>query len=221
MCIDSKSGSFRLYVRPSEFRQRTLGGELFLKRSYGALILAGGLGRRMGGQNKALLRLENRTFLARLEDSLQSFDEKLISVQDASWIENTSFLPVRDQVSGRGPLEGLRCALNVCRSDALIVVPCDVPLFSADLARALISAGENFDAAVCRDRTGRLHPLCGMYSKSCLPVIEAMAVQGDFRIMNILDRVDSTILSLESAGICDALLTNINDPQSLEALNLN
>jgi len=34
-----------------------------LKHTYGALILAGGKGSRMGGQNKALLQLEPRTFL--------------------------------------------------------------------------------------------------------------------------------------------------------------
>lgn len=189
-----------------------------MARTYGALILAGGAARRMGGRNKALLQLEAQTFLARLEQSLSGFSEKLISVRDASWLENSTFTPVLDQINGRGPLEGLRCALNACRSDALIVVPCDVPLFSSELARALISAGENFDAAVCRDRSGRIHPLCGMYAKSCLPAIESMLAQENYRIMGILDRVRSTVLSLEDAKLPDTLLTNVNDPSSLEAL---
>lgn len=189
---------------------------IVMQRTYGALILAGGMGRRMGGKNKALLQLENRTFLSRIEDALCEFDEKLISVQDAAWLTESAFVPVADQVSGRGPLEGLRCALSVCRSDALIVVPCDVPFFPAELARALIAAGEHTDAVICRDRSGRLHPLCALYSKECLPVIEAMVASENFRIMGILDQVNSCILDLENIGLSDSVLTNINDLQALQ-----
>ena len=80
-----------------------------MKRTYGVLILAGGKGRRMGGANKALLQLQQQTFLSRLENALSDFDEKLISLQDASWLGDSPFLPVFDQVADRGPMEGLRC----------------------------------------------------------------------------------------------------------------
>lgn len=189
-----------------------------MKRTYGALILAGGAGRRMGGQNKALLRLEDRTFLSRLEEALSGFDEKLISVRDGSWLTNSTFSPVFDQVNDRGPLEGLRCALKLCRSDALVVVPCDVPLFSADLAKALIMADTGYDAVVCRDRAGHLHPLCGLYSKQCLPVIEELIAQENFRVSSVLNMVNSTILSLDPTNLSDALLTNVNIPETLDAL---
>lgn len=189
-----------------------------MKRTYGALILAGGMGRRMGGQNKALLQLDERTFLSRLEEALCDFDEKLISIRDASWVKESSFTPVPDQVAGRGPLEGLRCALSACQSDALVVVPCDVPFFSAELARALIAAGEHHDAVICKDRSGQLHPLCALYSKKCLPAIEELIGQGSFRIMKLLDQVDSVILDLEVIGISDDALINVNDPKTLETL---
>lgn len=188
------------------------------KRTVGALILAGGMARRMHWQNKALLQLEDRTFLSRLEEALQDFDEKLISVRDAAWTSGSAFVPVPDQIPGRGPLEGLRCALQACRSDALIVVPCDVPFFTAEAAAALVAAGEGYDAVICKDGSGHLHPLCALYSRNCLPVIEEMAAQGNFRIMGIFDRVNSRVLDLGSANLPDALLTNVNDPQTLELL---
>lgn len=189
-----------------------------MKRRIGALILAGGMGRRMGGQNKALLRLEDRTFLSRLEEALGGFDEKLISVRDGAGAEGSTFVPVVDQISGRGPLEGLRCALQVCRSDGLIVVPCDVPFFTAEVAGALVAAGDGYDAVICRDRSGRLHPLCALYTKNCLPVIEQMAAQGNYRIMGIPDRVRTAVLDLAAVGLSDDLLTNVNDPQTLKQL---
>ena len=188
------------------------------KRTYGALILAGGAGRRMGGQNKALLRLDDRTFLARLEEALAGFEEKLISIRDASWLADTGFTPVVDAVAGRGPLEGLRCALQLCRSDVLVVVPCDVPLFSAELAQALMHAGAAHDAVICRDRTGKLDPLCGVYSKKCLPVIESLMAQEKYRVMNVFERVDGAVFALDTAGLSDDLLTNVNFPETLKEL---
>lgn len=189
-----------------------------MKRTYGALILAGGKGNRMGGQNKALLLLERQTFLARLERTLAGFDEKLISLRDPSWLGATSFIPVVDEHTDRGPLEGLRCALSACKSDALLVVACDVPLFSEALAQALIHAGEGYDAIICRDSMGKLHPLCGIYSKRCLPAIEALIAQGHYKLLNILSMVPSTTFSMDASGFSDVLLSNVNTPEALAAL---
>lgn len=188
------------------------------KRTIGVLILAGGEARRMGGHQKALLQLEGHTFLSRIEKALGCFDEKLISVRDAAGVAGASFMPVLDQVSGRGPLEGLRCALQSCCSDGLVVVPCDVPLFTADIAQALVSAGEGYDAVICKDRSGRLHPLCALYTKNCLSVIEELAARGEYRIMGIFERVNGTILDMKTADLPDVLLTNVNDLQTLDAL---
>ena len=189
-----------------------------MKRTYGVLILAGGKGRRMGGANKALLQLQQQTFLSRLENALSDFDEKLISLQDASWLGDSPFLPVFDQVTDRGPMEGLRCSLSLCRSDALLVVACDMPLFSGKLAKAMLQAGEGFDAVICQDRAGRIHPLCGIYSKQCLPAIESMIARGNYKITDIMKAVPSLIFSLETSVFSDMLLSNINTPEALEAL---
>ncbi len=192
-----------------------------MKRTYGALILAGGKGRRMGGENKALLQLERHTFLSRLEEALSGFDEKLISLQDASWLGSSPFSPVLDQVTDRGPMEGLRCALSLCNSDALVVVACDMPLFSENLAKALIQADEGFDAVICQDRMGKVHPLCGIYSKECLPVIDALIAQGNYRVIDITKMVPSTIFSLNASGLSDTLLSNVNTPEALLSLRRN
>lgn len=189
-----------------------------MQKTIGALILAGGTAQRMGGQNKALLRLDDRTFLSRIEEALQGFDEKLISLPANSDSIASSFTPVYDQVSGRGPLEGLRCALRVCQSDGLIVVPCDVPFFTAQLASALAAASAGYDAVICQDRSGGLHPLCAFYSKRCLPVMENLAEQENYRIMAVFRRVNGAVLDLDAAKLSDDLLTNVNDPETLAAL---
>ena len=173
----------------------------------------------MGGANKALLQLQQQTFLSRLENALSDFDEKLISLQDASWLGDSPFLPVLDRVTDRGPMEGLRCSLSLCRSDALLVVACDMPLFSGELAKAMIQAGEGFDAVICRDSMGKLHPLCGIYSKQCLPVMDSLIAQGNYRIMEITKLVPTRIFPLNDFAFSDTLLSNINTPDALASLH--
>lgn len=189
-----------------------------MKRTYGALILAGGKGKRMGGTNKALLQLQQRTFLSRLEHALSDFEEKLISVQDDSWLGDSPFSPVLDQITDRGPIEGLRRALSTCQSDALLVVACDMPLFSGKLAKALIQASDGFDAVICQDRTGKLHPLCGIYSRQCLPAIDALIQQRNYRVNEIRKMVSSAVFSLDDSLLPDALLSNVNTPEALASL---
>lgn len=188
-------------------------------RTYGALILAGGMGKRMGGRNKALLRLEEDTFFQRLREALSGFEEKLISANETFWAENADFSVVRDERPGCGPIEGLRRALKACESDALFVAACDMPLITREFAEALILAAGEHDVLICRDREGGLHPLCGVYSKACLPVIESMMDDGDYRIRQIAARTDSVVFNMEETAFPDTLLTNVNTPEELEQLS--
>lgn len=189
-----------------------------MARTYGALVLAGGQARRMGGQNKALLELDRQTFLARLEKSLECFEERLLSANDPALAVGTTFRPIPDRIPGRGPLEGLAAALAACESDALLVVPCDVPLFPAGLAQALVEAAQDQESLICRDRAGRLHPLCGVYAKSCLSVSDRLLAQGHFRALCLHEMVRGGVLSLENTPFPDRVLTNVNTRADLEAL---
>ncbi|WP_191440589.1 molybdenum cofactor guanylyltransferase [Anaerotruncus colihominis] len=184
----------------------------------GALVLAGGAARRMQGQNKALLRLKGRTFLERLAEAFDGFDERLISTNDASFAAGSPFVPVADRTPGRGPLEGLASALTVCKSDGLVVAACDMPLFSADLARFLAQAAQGHPAAACEDRAGRLHPLCGVYMKTCLPALDAALGQGRLRMMDAFFEIGGAAVPLGGTAFADSVLTNINTPDALAKL---
>ena len=162
-----------------------------MEQNFGALVLAGGRARRMGGRNKALLLLEERTFLARLDAAFSGFEEKWLSTGTPALAEGTGFLPLADEIPDRGPLEGLRVALSRCRGEGLVVAACDMPLFPGALAHALAEALGEREALVCRDRAGGLHPLCGIYRKSCLPAIQAQLDAGDFRVRRVLAAVNS------------------------------
>lgn len=186
----------------------------------GALVLAGGSARRMGGQTKALLELDGISFLQRLAMAFEPFEEKLLSTNDPSLSRGTTFQSVSDFFPHSGPLSGLHAALTVCKSDALVVTACDTPLFSRAMAQWLAAEQERLGvpAIGLKDRSGKLHPLCGVYTKSCLPMLES-ALSGDRRrVMALFDAVGGIFLSLESSPFPDELLTNVNTPEELAAL---
>lgn len=88
----------------------------------GALILAGGQNRRMGGSPKALLpNGSGARILDGLRAAFAGFDEKLLSTNTPELAAGTGFAPVPDAQPGMGPLAGLAAALSACQSDGLVV----------------------------------------------------------------------------------------------------
>ena len=98
------------------------------------------------GSDKAGLRLGGRTFLELIKGELSDFDELLISVAEGEGDAGT----VSDIYKKCGPMGGIYSALRAAKSDALLVVPCDLPLFGRSLARELAAnMDEDTDALIC------------------------------------------------------------------------
>lgn len=184
--------------------------------TFGAVILAGGTGARMGGLNKALLKLGDKTFLELITEALSGFEERLLSVHDIGVISDLRLHEVVDNFQGLGPIGGIYSALKVSTKDALLVIPCDVPLFSNKLAEKLVTAmDDNADALICVTNNGRKHPLCGIYTKACLPVLEECLKAGKLRLYDVLESVRCKYFD---AGEDSWMLQNINTPAELVAL---
>ena len=115
------------------------------KETITAVILAGGRGSRMGGVDKGL-QLFNGVPLAQY--ALKRLQPQVASVMlnaNRNLLEYEAFgVPVwpDDDELGEfaGPLAGITAALQHCTTPYLLTVPCDAPLFPADLA-ARLSAG--------------------------------------------------------------------------------
>lgn len=96
-----------------------------------------------------------------------------------------------------GPLAGLAAALSACQSDGLVVAACDMPCFDRAAAEFLASfADQGWPAWALRDRAGRLHPLCGVYTKQCLPAIQAALAAGEHRVGRLFQSVGGQAIFL-------------------------
>ena len=183
--------------------------------NYGAVILAGGRSRRMG-KDKAKLELNGIRFLDRLVCELSGFPELLISVNEKEKYPEMGYPPVCDIYQGCGPMGGLHAALLRCASAALVVVPCDVPFFSREIADEMCACMEGeTDAVIAVTEDGREHPLCGVYKKSCLGVLEQCLEGQDYRMRDALAGLK---VKTWRAGKQSWRLLNVNTPEELEKL---
>jgi molybdopterin-guanine dinucleotide biosynthesis protein A len=136
------------------------------------VILAGGLARRMGGGDKALLALGGRTLLERAVGRLAPQCAAIIlnANGDPSRFGDPGLPVVADSVPGfAGPLAGILAALDwaaVHRPDLSWVVSAatDTPFLPGDLVARLHAARTGAGSALaCASSGGRAHPVNGLW----------------------------------------------------------
>ena len=195
----------------------------------GCAILAGGKSSRMG-TDKALLEFEGKQFITQIAEELFWFDERIIARGGNSRLEGElerEWTVIPDFYPDHGPIGGLHAALSACESDALFVVTCDMPLIESGLVQELCARmqeadfdGERVDAydvVISVGEGGKIHPLCGVYRKSVIPVLEEQILSGRNRVMEALKRLRVNYVTVDSpAGVRQ--LANINTPQDYEKL---
>ena len=116
-------------------------------------------------------------------------------------------------------LDRIASALLACRSDGLLAVSCDVPLVTPELFSFLLSFRDRgWPAWAVEDRTGRLHPLCGVYMKDCLPLLLSQLEQGCRRVTQFFYSAGGQVVSLADTSIPDTALSNINTPEDWNRL---
>lgn len=127
------------------------------------LVLAGGLGRRMGGVDKGLQLLDGRPMVAHVIERLKpQVDELLINAnQNLDRYAAFGHRVVPDSIEGfAGPLAGLERGLATAAHGLVATVPCDSPFLPPDLVARLCAALANAGADLAVARTGsQPHPV--------------------------------------------------------------
>lgn len=183
----------------------------------GAVVLAGGKASRMNGADKGLLTLHGRSFLDRILDQLRDFPEILLAVDSPDRYAECPYPRIVDSVSGQGPMQGLAQALAECRSDALLAVAVDMPLFDKGLAEYLSAFFyPGCGAVAALDREGRRHPLCAVYAKRAAPIMRELLDEGERRLHSALALLDVRDAPLAHSMYPDAMLANINTAADLD-----
>jgi len=180
-----------------------------------AIILAGGLSRRMDGTRKAFLPLGAETFLERILRVLGPLvDSFLIVTNEPRLYERFDAMVVQDEREGVGPLMGIYSGLKASESDMSFVTGADTPLLAEPLVRCLMESARECDACVPRWK-GELEPLCAVYSRRCLPAIESF-LDGNPANPRII-----AFFPFVRACFVEEPVVRKHDPEGLSFLNVN
>lgn len=181
------------------------------------VIQAGGLGKRLGSA-KPLVELAGRPLIEYVVDQVgQLGDECLITTnhpQDLAYL-GISMVSDPEDTAGAGALTGLSTALRAAAGERALVVACDMPFISTDLAAMLIDLAEqNLSSAIVVPRwQHRLEPLLSVYSKSILPEILEQLQTGSQRLRDLLERCPYRVVEPDEISRVD--------PQGLSFFNVN
>ena len=187
------------------------------------VLLAGGNNSRMG-QNKPLLSYDGKTFLERLVTAFSSYDEIILSAKTESQCEKyrsalkTNDAPAKikfisDKNQDKGPLEGIRRALTESKNEFVFICASDMPFATNAipeyLAEFFCSDYDCYVPTIC----GRAEPLCAVYKKSVLPVIEKQMQDNELKISRLFEKVPVKFIPVEKSCLDKKLFLNVNTPE--------
>jgi len=184
------------------------------------VILAGGLGTRMGNVKKAFMEIGGRTILDRLLAVYRPlFSEIIISARDADEFAPWGLPVAIDRFEARSSLTGIHAGLDAMSTDYGFFAACDAPFLQPGLVEMLLAevTGEE-DVIIPLKEDGYREPLCAVYSKRCLDFIAPQLERGDFKIIGFFDhvRVKEVPVAKLAEGDPDLLsFFNVNRPDDL------
>ena len=190
-----------------------------------AAVLIGGKSVRMNGIPKfSLKNAEGISFLQLQLQALSSFNRICLSAAGKEQMrqaldsigkdsQHGEIISVFDTVPDAGPIGGIYSILKAIQGEWVFVTACDMPYLSSALPEklaAFLDSEEWYDCIICQDSAGRIHPLCGYYRKSVLPVIEELLRKKDYRMMHLLIRSRCRVVDALEEGIDDEIFRNVN-----------
>ncbi len=178
-------------------------------------ILAGGKATRLGGVNKALIEIEGETIISKIHRALGSICNEVIIISNQTQIDYR--IPAKihsDIIENCGPLGGIHSALHHSSNEIILVVSCDMPFISINIANQLIDAyiknRPNVDAVI-PTLNGFNEPLLAIYSKRLSTKIsEILSDRKGHRITDLLDNCNTIKVDIEASPENIRSFTNIN-----------
>ncbi|CUJ04107.1 molybdenum cofactor guanylyltransferase MobA [Cognatishimia activa] len=188
------------------------------------VILAGGQARRMGGGDKGLLRLDERSILDHVIERLSPQVDAigLNANGDRTRFADTGLPVFQDSIDGfPGPLAGVLAGMDWAHDQGasmIVTIAADTPFFPGDLVARLMSQYSEANPivlAATRDEAGKLwrHPTFGLWTVSLRDDLRKALGDGLRKVVLWTDQHGATEAEFETTPI-DPFF-NVNTPDDL------
>ena len=132
-----------------------------------------------------------------------------------------SVLVARDEMGGRGPLQGIAAGLGAIqgRAEAAYLSSCDVPFLRPAWIRRMIDLLGSH--RLCVPKVGEHHhPLAAVYRADVLPAVDQLLARDRMRPVFLFEEVDTRVVTADELADIDpdcASLRNLNTPDDYSA----
>ncbi|BFK80522.1 molybdenum cofactor guanylyltransferase [Clostridium baratii] len=162
------------------------------------IILSGGKNTRMNGKTKAFLNIDGYRFIDNILLASSDYKEKIISCNDISkYLEFKDVKLVVDKFKEIGPIGGIYSALKETTLDEALIVAGDMPFLNKEILNFLGNYKFNKDVLV-PVANGKVQPLCSIYKKRVLETILKMIEEKDYKLKNLLNRLNVKYIDIEN-----------------------
>jgi molybdopterin-guanine dinucleotide biosynthesis protein A len=180
------------------------------------VILAGGKGRRMGGQDKGLVNYKNSSLVKHVIDAISQQSDKIIINANRNLDEYSAFgYPVVEDTLNdfQGPLAGFLAAMSNVSTDYILTMPCDGPVIIEDYVNKM-KQGLNestADLAIASDGS-RMQPVYALIPLKLAGSLQQFLKTGERKIDLWYQQHNFTLVEFDDSEF----FTNINTPQDLK-----
>jgi len=156
------------------------------------IILSGGASKRMG-EDKSLLPFKNSPTL--IEYQYKKLSKIFSTVYISSKTNKFDFganLIYDNAQETFSPMIALQSILTQCKANKVFIVTVDVPFIEKETFISLTEQSTKYDVTIAKDNSFS-HNLCGVYSKSLLPLINTLLYENIHKINTLIKNSNSSL----------------------------
>ncbi|MCQ9205317.1 MAG: molybdenum cofactor guanylyltransferase [Omnitrophica bacterium] len=183
-------------------------------------ILCGGKNKRMGGRNKAFIKLKGIFLIQRILNVFREIFDEIILVTNSPneyTAYNNSCRIVTDVIKNIGPLGGIHSGLYHSSKRGVFFIACDMPFLHNDIIKEQINQFNSLNCEAFIPRIDNfLEPLHAIYAKALADKINSYArLNTDYSVKKFLEGVNHTFFELKNNDFFNNIFRNLNTPQDL------
>jgi len=172
-------------------------------------ILAGGASKRMQQTKQEMLLPDGRPMIESVHRAVAAVCRRVVLIGESSHLRDCE--RVGDLRASCGPLGGIEALLASGIDQHYLVVPCDLPLITAEPLDALLMKADRpattFDG----------HPLPARIAATALPIVRSLLDRGERSVRRLMADAGAERIALRDEWC--KLLTNVNTPADVQQID--
>ena len=181
-------------------------------------VLAGGLSSRMG-EDKSLMLFRGKPLIMYAIEALSPLCEKVIISSNHFVYDFTGCEVWPDELPVQASINGLYSCLKRSETDWNFILTCDMPFTGSQLFTYLSDQAHGEDAVIPVHGQGLVEPLCGLYNRSALNVLEQRVKAGQYSILKLLQSIRCRYVKIgpDQEFYHKEMFSNLNSPADLNS----